>query len=74
MSGVSAGVSVLNWRGGVTAICTMSDWRGAMSLAKPKSRFGGLDAARAGAASLGGRQPETSFANQRKLEIKGSQR
>jgi hypothetical protein len=44
MSGASAGVSGLNWRGGATAICTMSDLHGAMSLAKLKSRFGGLKA------------------------------
>jgi hypothetical protein len=31
--------------------CMMSACRGAMSLAKPKSRFGGRKAARAGAAS-----------------------
>jgi len=74
MSGVNAGVSGLNWHGGATAICTMLASRGATWLAKPKSRFGGLDAARAGVASEEGRQPETSFANQRTLEIKGSQR
>jgi hypothetical protein len=48
ISGVSAGVSGLNWRGGATAICTMLAWRGAMSLAKPKSRFGGRKAAERG--------------------------
>jgi hypothetical protein len=41
MSGASAGVSGLNWRGGAIAICMTSDLRGAMSRAKPKSRFGG---------------------------------
>src|ERR1700730_10520944 len=53
MSGLSAGASGLNWRGGMSVTCMTSVCRGAISLAKPKSRFAGRKAARAGAASWG---------------------
>src|SRR6202045_389993 len=66
--GGCVGSSALNCRTGPTATCTTSDFPGAMSLAKSKSRFGGLECSQAGVASSGGCRP-SSFRKHGSLAI-----